>query len=235
MNRDGAAGPRWLESLARRAARGQVAPLPIDNVSVADPSHGISRRTVLRSAAGAALVAGPLRFLNPASAHAASTSLQDCNAANFKRTHDAFQACVKDPLDALDAAQSTIADTTDHLAHLNEVRPERRAAARKRLQKNLARATRERDRAIKQLENCNFKWLNEQAAGESDCQTANPPIVKSPVGGGSGGGGGGGAGCDQGYILCGDYCCNLSYATCVGCNGTPICCRINGSCCPSGG
>jgi hypothetical protein len=183
-----------------------------------------------------ALVAGPLRFLIPATAHAAPTALQDCNAANFKRTYDAFQACVKDPLDALDAAQSAIADTTDHLAHLNEVAPKRRAAARKRLQKNLARATRERDRAIKQLENCNFKWLNEQAAGESDCQAANPPVIKSPGGGpGPGPGpGGGGGGCDNGYILCGDYCCNLTYATCVGCNSGPVCCRIGGSCCVGG-
>jgi hypothetical protein len=41
-------------------------------------------------------------------------------------------------------------------------------------------------------------------------------------------------GCDPGYLLCGDYCCNLSYATCVGCKGQPICCRIGGNCCPSG-
>lgn len=40
-------------------------------------------------------------------------------------------------------------------------------------------------------------------------------------------------GCDPGSVLCGDYCCNLAYATCVGCNGSPICCRINGNCCGS--
>jgi hypothetical protein len=41
-------------------------------------------------------------------------------------------------------------------------------------------------------------------------------------------------GCDPGSVLCGDYCCNLQYATCVGCNGTPICCRIGGNCCSGG-
>ena len=231
MNRDGTAGPRWLESLARRAARGQVTPLPITEVSPTAPGQNISRRTVLRSAAAAALVAGPLRFLIPATAHASSTALQDCNAANFKRTYDAFQACVNGPLGAFKDSQDTIAYNEELLTHVGSLAPGKRAAARKRLMKEINKATRERDRAIKQLEDCNFKWLNDQAAGESDCQAANPPVIKSP-GGGSGSGGGGG--CDNGYILCGDYCCNLTYATCVGCNSMPVCCRIGGSCCVGG-
>jgi hypothetical protein len=224
---------RWLDSLARRAAHGQSAPLPIISSPASDES-GIPRRTVLQAAAGAALVAAPLRLLSPAIAAGAITDLQSCRDDNFKRSYDAFQACVKDPMDALSAAQDAMASEEDHLAHVNELPAARRAAARKRLRKNIARAVRDRDRAIQKLEKCNVNYFNELEGGEFDCRQGWPPTTKSP--GGTGGTSGGTTGgCDPGYLLCGDYCCNLAYATCTGCNGMAICCRINGNCCNTGG
>ena len=225
---------RWLDSLARRAARGQAGPLPIISSRVSDGS-GISRRAALQAAAGAALVATPVRLLAPASAAGAITDLQSCRDDNSKRSYDAFQACVKDPMDALSAALDAISADEDHLAHVNELRPRSRIpAARRRLRKNLAGAVRERDRAIQRLEKCNVNYFGELEGGELDCRQNWPPTTKSP-GGNGGSTGGSTGGCDPGYILCGDYCCNLSYATCTGCNGMAICCRINGNCCNSGG
>jgi hypothetical protein len=39
-------------------------------------------------------------------------------------------------------------------------------------------------------------------------------------------------GCDDGYILCGERCCNTANAYCQGCNGVPTCCVAGGNCCP---
>lgn len=229
MNRDATAGAGWLDSLARWTVRGEAAPSPVAAIAPAGGRQGVSRRTVLRTAAGAALVAGPLRFLIPAAARADYASLVACKAAANKKADDAFQACVKDPLEVFDAAQSTIASQEGYLAD------QRKPSARRRLKRNIARAKRDGDRAIRQIEDCNVKWFFDRANGEVDCQTANPPVVKSPVGAGNNGGPPGApGGCDTGYLLCGDYCCNLAYATCVGCNGTPICCRIGGNCCGGG-
>ncbi|MDQ2897678.1 MAG: hypothetical protein M3Y09_18900 [Actinomycetota bacterium] len=34
------------------------------------------------------------------------------------------------------------------------------------------------------------------------------------------------------YVNCGDQpCCDLAYASCVGCNNGPVCCRNGGNCC----
>lgn len=39
--------------------------------------------------------------------------------------------------------------------------------------------------------------------------------------------------CGEGkFVDCGDQpCCNLAYASCVGCSGGPVCCRNGGNCC----
>jgi hypothetical protein len=77
------------------------------------------------------------------------------------------------------------------------------------------------------MEFCNKAYLSDQAEGAAKCQAAaNPPP------GQSGGGNPSTAGCEPGSVLCGEDCCDLQFAFCQGCAGSPICCRINGSCCP---
>ena len=39
-------------------------------------------------------------------------------------------------------------------------------------------------------------------------------------------------GCERGFTLCVDYCCNDANAYCQGC-GTPTCCRLDADCCPN--
>jgi hypothetical protein len=147
--------------------------------------------------------------------------LSQCSTDSFEKVRADFQACVKNPLAKYDALSETIPELEDDL------RKQKKPAARKRLKKNIERAIRERARALKDLEFCNAAFVQDRAEGETQCQAANPPP-------GEGGGTGGSGGCEAGYVLCGSYCCNTAYAFCEGCNGTPICCRIDGACCPSG-
>jgi hypothetical protein len=187
----------------------------------------MSRRTVLRTAAGAALLIGPLRLLIPTTALAVETTLQACFDDTHKQTSDAFKACVKDPLGAFEAAQSSIATDTDYLTR--QTKP----AARKRLLKLINTATRAQGRALKQLENCNATFWDDGLAGEAACYAANPPSGGGGAGGGGAGGGGGVAGCGPGnYVPCGAQpCCDLANASCVSCNSGDVCCRNGGNCC----
>jgi len=220
VSRDATAGPHWFDSLARWAARGEAAAASVSDVSSSGRGQGISRRTVLRTAAAAALLTGPLRLLIPTTAHAGP--LGACFDDSHKRTADAFQACVKDPLQAFEAAKSSIATDTDNLTR------QKKPAARKRLLKNIDTDTRAQGRALKQIENCNAKYWDDGLAGEDACYAANPPSG----GGGTGGGGGGVAGCGPGnYVPCGDQpCCDLSNATCVSGTSGDVCCVIGGAC-----
>jgi hypothetical protein len=172
---------------------------------------------VLRTAAAAALLTGPLRLLIPTAAHAGPLGV--CFDDSHKRTADAFKACVKDPLGAFEAAKSSIATDTDYLTTATK------PAARKRLLKQIDGASRAQGRALKQIENCNAKYWNDSLAGEDACYAANPPSG----GGGAGGGGGGVAGCGPGnYVACGDQpCCDLSNASCVSGKSGDVCC-VNG-------
>lgn len=54
---------------------------------------------------------------------------------------------------------------------------------------------------------------------------AAPPVTPAPVKP---------PGCDAGYVLCGDYCCDSSLAFCQGCSAGPVCCRNGSNCCPNG-
>ena len=98
---------------------------------------------------------------------------------------------------------------------------------RKQLNKTIKNLTKKREQAINDLEFCNVVWSLDRAEGEAKCQAMHPPE------GGTGGSGTGPAvGCEPGYLLCGEYCCNVQVAFCQGCGGNPTCCRTGGNCCP---
>ena len=220
----------WLDSLARRAAGGgrQADGFPPGSGAggFADAS-GTTRRTALRVAAGTAgavALSGPLGLLRPSSAGA--TPLGDCQLSSFKAVYADFQACVKNPLQAFEAANDAIADDEEHL--LTQKKP----SARKRLKRRIKQATRERERALKDLEFCNVVFAQDRSAGDAKCEAEYP--ASGGAGGGSGGGSGGKVGCEPGFLLCNDYCCNTANAYCQGCNSKVVCCRIEADCCPSG-
>ncbi|HJX33340.1 MAG TPA: hypothetical protein VJ257_04000 [Solirubrobacterales bacterium] len=225
MSPEPKSGYRWLDSLARWSAGGSAdahAPAARDG-EVSVVAGGTTRRTALRTAVGAGAIAvlAPMRLLQPSIAGAATTQLTQCSTDSFEKVRADFQACVKEPLSDFERFDKGIAEYEDFLREV------KRPAGRKRIMKKIKELTRRRARALKDLEFCNAAFVQDRAEGEAQCQAANPPP-------GEGGGTGGSGGCEAGYVLCGSYCCNTAYAFCEGCNGTPICCRIDGACCPSG-
>jgi hypothetical protein len=222
-------GYRWLDSLARRAAGGQrqeagVAAVPGGEVSAL--AGGSTRRTALRAAAGTAgavVLFGSFRFLRPPPAGAATTKLAECTSNSFKAVYDDFQACVKNPLAEFEETGELIAEKEDFLRH------QKKPAARRRLKKLINELGRRRGRALKDLEFCNAVFVQDRAKGEDQCEETN-----QPPGGTGGSGTGGNTGCEPGYLLCGENCCGVAYAFCQGCGSGPICCRIDGNCCPGG-
>ncbi len=187
---------------------------------------GKTRRTVLRTAAGTGAVAllAPMRLLEPSTADAIETvsPQEKCLLDNYTTVYNDLKSCTQNPLDKLDGLTESIASDENYL------RNQKKPAARKRLKKAIARAIRERAQAQREVDFCNALFLEDRAKGEAKC------IAPSPPGGGSGGSGtGGSAGCEPGYLLCNDYCCDTNIAYCQGCKGNVICCRIEGNCCPS--
>jgi hypothetical protein len=173
--------------------------------------------------AGAVALSGPLRLLQPTAARAATT----CGLISFEKVYADFQACVKGPLEEFEETSEAIQEREEFL------RAQKKPAARRRLRTQIQDLTRRRERALKNIEFCNGAFVQDRAEGEAKCQASNPPSGEA---GGGGGTGGGGVGCEAGYVLCGpeNYCCNSGNAYCQGCNGKPICCRIEADCCPSG-
>jgi hypothetical protein len=216
---------RWLDSLARWTVRGEGAgPRAGSDTGLHVAPGGTTRRTALRAVAGAAGVAalgGPLRLAEPASAGAAQTTLSKCQTESFEKVSTDFQACVKNPLEELE-------DTTE-LLRIYEGSSSAKKPLSKKAKKVLAGLRRRRAKAIKDIEFCNALFGQERAEGEEDCHAKNKPPSEPGNGGGTKT-----PGCEAGYLLCGEYCCDTSNAFCQGC-GTPTCCRIEGNCCPSGG
>ena len=218
-------GYRWLDSLARWsvAGRGDARPPESRGGDGSLVAGGTTRRAALRTAAGAGALAffAPTRLLQPSIATADTTTPEEqCILANYASVYKDLKACTKSPLEKYDDLSETIAEQENYL------RKQKKPAARKRLKKNIARLTRERARTEKDVDFCNALFLEERAVGEAKCQAA-----KQPAGETGGGGTGGSGGCEAGNLLCGTYCCPTAYAVCEGCNGTPICCRIEGQCC----
>ncbi|MGH2938009.1 MAG: hypothetical protein ACRDPE_07810 [Solirubrobacterales bacterium] len=209
----------WLDSLARWTVRGHETRAP-----AATASGGTTRRSALRlaaGAAGAAALGGPLGLAGPPRAAADQASRSKCVSESFKSVYAVFQACVKTPLEELEEALE--------LLRLYETVPPPKTAAKKRRQKKeVARIIRKREKAIADSEFCNILFARERAEGEEACQSQAKPPAESTNGSGNVT-----PGCEPGYLLCGDYCCDLSVATCAGCQ-TPTCCRIEGNCCPGG-
>ncbi len=182
----------------------------------------------------------PTRLLQPSSADAIDTNspLEKCLLDEYTSAYNDLKACTKGPLEEYDDLSEAIANAEILL------RAQKKPAARKQLKKNIANGKRERALAEKKVDFCNALFLEERAKGETKCQATCNSVFdparrrageqcQSP--GESGGGSSGGtSGCEPGFLLCGEYCCDLHYATCVGCNGTPVCCRIEGNCCPGG-
>jgi hypothetical protein len=154
-----------------------------------------------------------MRLLEPSIAGAATTQLTQCSTDSFKKVRDDFQACIKTPLEYFEVAGEAIADAEENL--LKATKP----SVRRRLQRIIDRENRTRNRTLKSVEFCNAAFAQDRAEGEAQCQAEYPPA------------GGGNGGCEAGYLLCGTYCCDTAFATCEGCNGEPICCRIDGNCC----
>ena len=222
---------RWLDSLARWAAGGRPRPRPADKAlvdSVAVISGGTTRRTALRTAAGAAgavALSGPLSLLQSRPAFAAASERSVCREDARKKARDDFQACVKGPLQAFEASEESIVQNTEYL------RNQKKPAARRRLKKLIAGATRERAKAVRELEFCNGVYIGDTAEGESQCEQSGGGSAGS---GGGGSGGANGTGCETGFTFCADHCCDLSNAYCQNCPSKVICCRQGENCCPSG-
>jgi hypothetical protein len=185
-----------------------------------DPAGGTTRRMALRSVAGAGALAllGPMRFLDPTSAGAV-THAQECTAEADQNALDDFEACFATPFANYGTAEDNV-----HLA-TKQLRSAKTAAERARLRKVIQFQTGLRRKASKEMEFCNKAYVSDQAEGAVKCQAANPP--PGPSGGGTKA-----PGCESGSLLCGEECCDLQFAFCQGCAGSPICCRINGNCCP---
>jgi hypothetical protein len=211
-------GSRWLDSLARWAAGGHR-----DSPRAAAGSEatgGITRRTALRTAAGAGALAvlAPTRLMQPTTAGAVTTTLGDCTAANYGQAFKDFKSCTEEPFSEFRDSGAFIAD------YQKSLRTEKRPAARRLLMRRIKEYTKRRKQAQKDLEFCSAAFAQDRAEGESKCQAESPPEGNPPHG----------PGCESGYLLCGDYCCDTNYAFCQGCSAGPTCCRNGGNCCPSG-
>jgi hypothetical protein len=217
-------GHRWLDSLARWAVRGEASGPPASGAEeVTVVASGTTRRTALRrvaGAAGAVALTGRLALADPPPAGAAETGLSRCQSESFKSVFADFQACVKNPLEELE-------DTTELLRIYESGPLPKNPSKLKRAKKVLAALRRRRDHALTDIEFCNTLFNRERAEGEDKCHANNKPTPET---------GNGGAttipGCERGYLLCNEYCCNTANAYCQGC-GTPTCCRLGGDCCPN--
>ena len=218
-------GQRWLDSIARWSAggRGDVGSAAAREANGPDPSGGTPPDGAADGDGGRGIaVVAPARLLRPSDAGAIDTNspLEKCILDNYTSVYN------DQGLHAPAARRRR--------GHLRIHRPGRNPSAG--TEKALgASADQEEPREEqartgprqKAVDFCNALFLEERANGEAKCQSAPP---EAPGGGEPGGGGGGGStGCEPGSVLCGDYCCNLEYATCAGCNGTPICCRTGGN------
>ncbi|HEX2709011.1 MAG TPA: hypothetical protein VHM66_13515 [Solirubrobacterales bacterium] len=218
---------RWLDSLARWSVRGRDhARPPADlGAGLSIVAAGTTRRTALRTAAGAGAVAllAPGRLLDPPAAEAITTPLAACQSASFHQVRGEFQKCVKNPL-------ADFKDINELLAEKEEfLHAQKKPAARRRLKKLIAELNRRRSRALQDLEFCNAAFVQDRAEGEAQCQSSNGTSAEN-----GGSGSGGKEGCEPGFLLCEEYCCNTANAYCQGCNGKIICCRIEADCCPNG-
>jgi hypothetical protein len=218
----------WIDALARWSVGGRDRGRPpATDRAPAPPAGGTTRRTALRSAAGAGVLAllGPARFLDPAGAGAnVVTHAQECTAEATQIAAEDFEACFQGPLENYVTAG-------EHLDRARKLlQTAKSPGERARLRKIVEAQSKHRRDASKAMEFCNKALLSDTAEGAANCNASNPPPNESGSGANPSG-----AGCEPGSVLCGEDCCDLQFAFCQGCAGSPICCRINGNCCPSSG
>jgi hypothetical protein len=214
---------RWLDTLARWSVRGGG-----ESADAQSSEPGLTtRRTALRGAAGAGALAvfAPMRLLQPTLAAAASTSaLSECLAASNESAYQDSEKCRETPLQDYLTASDHVDRLKKALRHAKTEAERHRVEKALRFQRRLARE------ALRDLGFCNKAFLSDRAEGDAKCEKATPPAE----GGTGGSGSGGNQGCEPGFLLCNDYCCDTNNAYCQGCNGKVVCCRIEADCCPSG-
>ena len=207
----GTGGPRWLDGLARRAARGEVAERP-----------GLSRRTVLQTAGAAVLLAGPLRLVQPGVARAQGT---DCEVVLKEKAFTDYKPCVLPPLADQAKFKQAAQLVTDALPKAKT------AKKRKALRAILAKAKAGINTTTHKIEACNAKYVKDRLQAEVTCEQA---------GGGGGGGGGGGpppsSPCAPGTTQCNfssPVVCCYGGDSCCQCGSSTLCCIYSDCrCCP---
>jgi len=211
-----AAEPRWLDRLARRAARRDRGYPP---VRIAE--GGVSRRTVMQ-ATGAAIALGATgRYLaRPPVARADAFS--DCVDYHRKAADELYQRCSKGPTSAYQHYDSAIQHA------LNALKSAKTKAQRARLNQIIQQATEGRRKAVNDLMDCGFQYAHNRSAVEPDCRTTNPPAGDGGAGGGGGSATAGNGGCPEGTTLCSQSgpittCC-YGADTCCSCEGGITCC-----------
>ncbi len=212
--------PRWLESLARRAAGGSEASSVPLIAEPRDPDENLSRRTLLRLGGAALLAAGPLRMVVPSDARADAVGV--CYRAAAGVAIQVLETCTKDPLNAWVTYGKAIETATDTL------RDTKNPAKRRRLLKIIDEATAGQARTMRKIETCNFQFAADIDGALQNCQAQNSP------GGGGGGSGGTGSPCAPGTYQCsiGPACC-FGHDFCCGCAGGITCCIYSDCrCCP---
>jgi hypothetical protein len=214
-------GPRWLDALARWSVRRGDEGVPSAPAARPPTTTGTTRRTALRRAAvgaGAVAVAGPIALARPTAARA-DTAVQICQHESFKEVYAVFQACVTTPAEEFHDISELLRIFEEHPSKADKT---------KKVKRNIAKLRRKQSKALKEVEFCNILFARERAEGEDNCHAKAKPPPETGSGGSTKA-----PGCEPGYLLCGEYCCDLHFAFCQGC-GTPTCCRIEGNCCPGG-
>ncbi|HEX4624579.1 MAG TPA: hypothetical protein VH231_08995 [Solirubrobacteraceae bacterium] len=225
--------PRWLDRLARRAARrnGERGYAPIRVVH-----GGVSRRTVVRATGAAVALGGVARLLvrPPAARADAFGSFQECLDYNYKLNDYIYDQCAAGPLAAIKAADAAItkAQAAQKTAKTKGQKARQHAIV---VQNQVARI-----KAVDALLDCGFQYAHDRSRSFADCRGDHPPA--SSGGGGAGGGGGGvggggsSSGCGEGTHPCTKVqnvttCC-YGTDTCCGCGGGLCCIYPDCRCCP---
>ena len=226
------AEPRWLDRLARRAARrnGERGYAPIRVVD-----GGVSRRTVVRATGAAVALGGVARLLvrPPAARADAFGSFEECRDYNYKLDDYKYDQCTMGPLAAIKAADAAIAKAkaAQKTAKTKGQKARQHAIL---VQNEVARI-----KAVDALLDCGFQYAHDRSKSFADCRGDHPPASGGGAGGGGGGVGGGGgssSGCGEGTHPCTKVqdvttCC-YGTDTCCGCGGGLCCIYPDCRCCP---
>jgi hypothetical protein len=221
--------PRWLDRLARRAARRKDA-RGYAPIRVVD--GGVSRRTVVRATGAAVALGGVARLLvrPPAARADAFGSFQECVDYNYKLNDYIYDQCAKGPLAAIKAADAAIAkaQAAERRAKTKGQKARQHAVL---VQNQVARI-----KAVDALMDCGFQYAHDRSKSFADCHVDHPAGSSGSSGGGGAGGASGSSGCGPGTHPCTKVqdvttCC-YGTDTCCGCGGGLCCIYPDCRCCP---